>query len=61
MAAPTYTGIMQNTHKKRPEVMEFFFCNDDIERCVKVGTIETGHPKYLASEDRDQPLQKGNP
>jgi hypothetical protein len=33
--APTYTGIMQNTHKKRPEVMEFFFCNDDIERCVK--------------------------
>jgi hypothetical protein len=34
-AAPTYTGIMQNTHKKRPEVMEFFFCNNDIERCVK--------------------------
>jgi hypothetical protein len=34
-AAPTYTGIMQNTHKKRPEVMEFFLCNDDIERCVK--------------------------
>jgi hypothetical protein len=33
--APTYTGIMQNTHKKRPKVMEFFFCNDDIERCVK--------------------------
>jgi hypothetical protein len=35
MAAPTYTGIMQSTHKKRPEVMEFFFCNDDIERCIK--------------------------
>jgi hypothetical protein len=34
-AAPTYTGVMQNTHKKRPEVMEFFFYNDDIERCVK--------------------------
>ena len=34
-AAPTYTGIMQNAHKKRPETMEFFFCNDDIERCVK--------------------------
>jgi hypothetical protein len=33
-AASTYTGIMQNSHKKRPEVMEFF-CNDDIERCVK--------------------------
>jgi hypothetical protein len=26
---------MQNAHKKRPEVMEFFFCNGDIERCVK--------------------------
>jgi hypothetical protein len=34
-AAFTYTGVMQNTHKKRPKVMEFFFCNDDIERCVK--------------------------
>ena len=34
-AAPTYTGVMQNSHKKRPETMEFFFCNDDIERCVK--------------------------
>ena len=34
-AAPTYTGVMQNAHKKRPERMEFFFCNDDIERCVK--------------------------
>jgi hypothetical protein len=33
--SPTYTGVMQNAHKKRPEVMEFFFCNDDIERCVK--------------------------
>ena len=28
---------------------------------AKVGTIETGHSKYLASEDRDQPLQEGNP
>jgi hypothetical protein len=26
---------MQNAHKKRPEVMEFFFYNDDIECCVK--------------------------
>jgi hypothetical protein len=34
-AAPTYTGVMQNAHKKRPEVIEFFFCNDNIERCVK--------------------------
>jgi hypothetical protein len=34
-AAPTYTGVMWNAHKKRPEVKEFFICNDDIERCVK--------------------------
>ena len=34
-AAPTYTGVMQNAHKKRLETMEFFFCNDDIERYVK--------------------------
>jgi hypothetical protein len=27
---------------------------------AKVGIVKTGHPKYLASEDRDQPLQKGN-
>ena len=34
-AAPIYTGVMQNAHNKRPETMEFFFCNDVIERCVK--------------------------
>ena len=34
-AALIYTSVMQNAHKKRPEKMEFFFCNDDIERCVK--------------------------
>ena len=34
-AAPTYTGVMQNAHKKRPETMEFFFYNDDIEHFVK--------------------------
>jgi hypothetical protein len=34
MAAPTYTGVMQHAHKK-PEVMEFFFSNDDIERYVR--------------------------
>jgi hypothetical protein len=32
---PTYTGVMLHAHKKKPEVMEFFFCNDDIEGCVK--------------------------
>jgi hypothetical protein len=35
MAAPTYTGVMRNAHKKRPEVKEFFFCNDNIERYIK--------------------------
>jgi hypothetical protein len=34
-AAPTYTGMMENYKKNRNERMEFFFCNDDIERCVK--------------------------
>jgi hypothetical protein len=34
-AAPIYTSVMQNAHKKRPEVIEFFFCNDNIEHCIK--------------------------
>jgi hypothetical protein len=35
---------MLHAHKKKPEVMEFFFCNDDIECCVK-GT----RPKWIES------------
>jgi hypothetical protein len=31
-AAPTY---MVHYKKKMNEVIQFFFCNDDIERCVK--------------------------
>ena len=34
-AAPTYIGVMQNAHKKRPETMGFFFCNDNIKCCIK--------------------------
>jgi hypothetical protein len=34
-AAPTYTGVMEHYQKKTDKVMEFFFCNDDIEHCVK--------------------------
>ena len=34
-AAPTYTGLMVNYKKNRNDVMQFFFCNDDIKRCVK--------------------------
>ena len=33
--APTYTGMMVNYRKNRNERMQFFFCNDDIECCVK--------------------------
>jgi hypothetical protein len=44
MVAPTYTGIMFHAHKKKPEVMEFFFCIDDIEHYVK-GT----RPKWVQS------------
>jgi hypothetical protein len=33
--APTYTNVMLYAHKKKLEVMEFFFCNDDIEHCIK--------------------------
>lgn len=34
-AAPTYTGVMEHYRNKTDKIMEFYFCNDDIERCVK--------------------------
>jgi hypothetical protein len=34
-AAPTYIGNMDNYKKNKIERMQFYFCNDDIERCVK--------------------------
>jgi hypothetical protein len=34
-AASTYTSVMFHAHKKKPEVMEFFFYSDNIECCVK--------------------------
>jgi hypothetical protein len=34
-AAPTYTSVMLHVYKKKEEVIVFFFCNDDIERCIK--------------------------
>ena len=34
-AAPTYTGMMVNYRKNQNERMQFYFCNDDIEHCVK--------------------------
>jgi hypothetical protein len=33
--APTYTSVMIHYKKNAEEVMQFFFCNDDIERCMK--------------------------
>ena len=33
--APIYIGLMVNYKKNRNDVMQFFFYNDDIERCVK--------------------------
>ena len=35
ITTPTYTSLMVNYKKNRNDVMQFFFCNDDIERCVK--------------------------
>jgi hypothetical protein len=37
-ATPTYTQVMEHHQKKTDKVMEFFFCNNDIELCVK-GTM----------------------
>jgi hypothetical protein len=34
-AAPTYIGVIVHYKKNKKERMEFFFYNDDIERCVK--------------------------
>ena len=33
--APTYSGAWRNMRLNREEQMQFFFCFDDIERCVK--------------------------
>jgi hypothetical protein len=33
--APTYIDLMVHIQKKKGEVMQYFFYNNDIERCVK--------------------------
>ena len=33
--APTYSEVWRNVRLNREEQMQFFFCSDDIERCVK--------------------------
>ena len=32
---PTYSGLWRNVKFNREKHMQFFFCSDDIERCVK--------------------------
>ena len=34
-SAPTYSGLWQNVRFNREKHMQFFFCSNDIERCVK--------------------------
>jgi hypothetical protein len=34
-AAPTYTGMMVHYKKDKEDHMQFYFCNNDIKRCVK--------------------------
>ena len=33
--APTYSGLWHNMRLNREQHMQFFFCVDDIERCIK--------------------------
>ena len=47
-AAPTYTGVWTNYRRNTVERTEFFFCSDDIERCVK-GTRR----KWVAHYSKD--------
>jgi hypothetical protein len=49
--APSYTGIWHNTRKNVNLPTEFFFCPDDIERCVK-GTRRKWIVPYSKGQDR---------
>ena len=33
--APTYTGVWSNVRLNRKQPMQFYFCSDDIDCCVK--------------------------
>ena len=48
-AAPTYTGLWTNYRRNLVEKTEFFFCSDDIERCVK-----GSKRKWVAHYSKDQ-------
>jgi hypothetical protein len=49
-AAPTYTGVWTNIRRNTSERTEFFFCSDDIERCVK-GSRRKWVAKYSATQE----------
>ena len=49
--APTYTGLWHNTRKNVQESSKFFFCSDDIERCVK-GTRRKWVVPYSKEQER---------
>ncbi len=49
--APTYTGEWRSVRMNRVETMQFFFCPDDIERCVK-GTRRKWVVPYSATHER---------
>jgi hypothetical protein len=49
-AAPTYTGVWTNIRRNLSERTEFFFCSDDIDRCVK-GTRRKWVAKHSADHE----------
>jgi hypothetical protein len=63
--APTYTGMMTNYRKNKQKLLQFFFCNDNIERCVK-GTrrkwiiSRPEVPKTWACQDGDKTYPQGD-
>jgi hypothetical protein len=49
-SAPTYTGVWTNIRKNLFERTKFFFCSDDIDRCVK-GTRRKWVAKHSADHE----------
>jgi hypothetical protein len=49
--APTYTGLWHSTRRNVKETTEFFFCSDDIHRCVK-GSRRKWVVQYSAEQER---------
>ena len=63
--APTYSGAWRNMRLNRKEQMQFFFCSDDIERCVRVPVVNglfhtlilrRGHLSQLFGLSRLEPI-----